>query len=277
MRRRCALAATALALSAVALAALGCGARYARVPLVQTPELAVALRSEKRGGEPLPRSFTHPAAIPAARLESILSRIEVRESAKDAEARRAAFAPELVPTLAVALADALARADASQEVTVRAERRERKLGVFTRRFATSFIASVDAQNQLVLQLVDADRELPAGDDAPLPEPIASRSVHAIKALPGAHVAARGARAVAVDWRATLFEAPPLRGGANRSRTILMESPGPRLEQGPDAGAGTTDPAQLRALADLEEARRAGRISESEYQRRRAAILHASGN
>jgi hypothetical protein len=252
--------------------ALGCGTRYARVPLVQTPELAVTLRSERRGGENVARGFAHPAAISAARLESILSRVDVRESAKDAAERRGAFAPELVPALASALADALARADATQEVTLRAERRERKLGVFSRRFATSFVAHVDAQSRLVLQLVDADRELPAGDDAPLPEPIAGRSQHAIKALAGPHMAAIAPRAVAIDWRADLFDAPPLRGDGSRKRTILMESPGPRAETQPRADAAATDPARLRALADLEEARRAGRISEAEYQRQRAVLL-----
>jgi hypothetical protein len=266
-------------LAAIALAAAvsitGCGARYARVPLVQTPELVVTLRSERRGGESVAKGFAHPAAISASRLESILSRVDVRESGKDAEERRAAFAPALVPTLASALAGALARADATQEVALRAERRERKLGVFTRRFATSFVAYVDAQNRLVLQLVDADRELPAGDDAPLPEPIAGRGLHPIKALPGPHVAAIGPRAVAVDWRADLFAAPPARGDGSRKRTILMESPGPRAAQAPPESDAASDPARLRALADLEEARRAGRISEAEYQRQRAALHPAA--
>jgi hypothetical protein len=265
----------ALALCALALGSLGCGARYARVPLVQTPELVVTLRSERRGGEPVARGFAHPASIPVARLESILSRLDVRESAEDADARRAALPAELVPTLASALADALARADATQEVALRAERRERKLGVFTRRFATSFVAFVDAQNRLQIHLVDADRELAAGDDAPLAEPIASRSTHAIKALAGPGVEALGQRALAVDWRADLFDAPALRDEPGRKRTILMESPGARAPKPTRSeGAPPTDPERLRALADLEDARRAGRISEAEYQRQRAALVQS---
>jgi hypothetical protein len=263
---------------ALTLGALGCGTRYARVQLVQRSDLAVTLRSEVRGGEPIPRGFAQPAKIPAARLESILSRIDVRDTADDANERRAALPAELLPLLASALADALARADSTQEVALRAERRERRLGVFTRRFATSFVAFVDAENRLQIHLVDADRALPAGDEAPLPEPIAGRSLHAIKALPGPHVAAIAPRAVAIDWRADLFDAPPLPDEARRRRTILLESPVTRGEPpATEAPIATDDPARLRALADLEEARRAGRISEAEYQRQRAALLRGEND
>jgi hypothetical protein len=268
-------AARAFALAGLALLTGACGPQYARVPLVTQPDLVVTLRAEKRGGAPIARGFAQPASIPAARVESILSRIDVRESGRGGEDRRAAFPAELLPTLASALSDALARADATQEVAVRAERRERKLGVFTRRFATRFVAFVDGENRLVLQLVDADRELPAGDDTPLSEPIAERGAQAIKALPGPHVAAIGPRALAVDWRADLFEAPPLRDRTGRRRTILMDSPlpataAPATEPAPVSG----DAERARALNDLEAARRSGAISEAEYQRRRSALLKA---
>jgi hypothetical protein len=264
--------AIASALCALAVLTLGCGARYARVPLVETPDLVVALRSERQGGAPIARGFAHPAAISAPRMESILSRIDVRESSGDANESRAALPGELLPTLASALSDALGRADATQEVAVRAERRERKLGIFTRRFVTSFVAFVDAENRLQIHLVDADRELPAGDDAPQHDPIASRSTHAIKALPGPHIEAIGQRAVAVDWRATLFEAPAVRDQPGRRRTILMGSPAPAPRDPGNATPPPVDPDHLHALAELENLRSSGAISEAEYQRRRAALL-----
>jgi len=268
----------ALAFCSLVVLTLACGARYARVPLVETPDLVVALRSEQRDGAPIARGFAHPAAISVPRMESILSRIDVRESAGDADERRAALPAELLPTLASALAGALGRADSTQEVAVRAERRERKLGIFTRRFVTSFVAFVDAENRLQVHLVDADRELAAGDDAPLHDPVASRSTHAIKALPGPHIEALGQRAVAVDWRATLFEAPAVRDQPGRRRTILMESQQPaRRELPTDEVAPTADPDRLRALAELEAARSSGAISEAEYQRRRAALLEPAGD
>jgi hypothetical protein len=266
-----------LALCALAVLALGCGARYVRVPLVEAPDLVVALRSERRDGASIARGFAHPAAISAPRMESILSRIDVRESAGEADERRAALPGELLPTLASALADALGRADTTQEVAVRAERRERKLGIFTRRFVTSFVAFVDAENRLQIHLVDADRELAAGDDAPLHDPIASRSTHAIKALPGPEIEAIGQRAVAINWRATLFEAPAVREQPGRRRTILMDSQQPARRGPVDATPPTADPDHLRALAELENARSSGAISEAEYQRRRAALLQPGGD
>jgi hypothetical protein len=266
-----------LLVAVCALAALGCGARYVRVPLVQTPDLVVSLRSEKKDGAPVPRGFSHPTTISAARAESILSRLEVRESGGDADERRPAVPDELAGTLAAALADALGRADATQEVVVRAHRRERKLGVFTRRFTTGFVAFVDAENRLQIHFVDVDRELAAGEDEAPGEPIAGRSGHAFKALPGPHVEALGQRAVAVDWRADAFRSPAPRDGPGRRRTILMETAQPDAPKLPvESASPSADPEHLRALGELDAARRAGTISEAEYQRRRAELLRDSG-
>ncbi|HEU4430881.1 MAG TPA: hypothetical protein VFT98_19135, partial [Myxococcota bacterium] len=239
--------------AACAFLALGCGARYVRVPLVETPELTVTLRSQTKGGAALPRGFAHPAALSAARAENALARIEIRETTRGDETRRPAIPPELARPIGRALADALGRADATQEVVVRARRRERRLGVFSRSFATSFVAFVDAQQRLQVHLVDADRELPPGDDAPLPEPVAGRGPHAIKALPGAHIETLGQRGVAIDYRAELFQQAPSRAGAGR-RTILMETAQPDALKASGAAPASADPERLRALADLEAAR-----------------------
>jgi hypothetical protein len=262
-----------LAVLLVALvAALGCGARYARVPLIDTPDLIVTLRSEVKAGA----RFAHPAEIAPERAAAILASLDVRESAGDETARRPAIESALARELGPALAEALARADATQEVTVRALRRERKLGVFSRTFATRFVAFVDPQQRLQIHLVDADRELPAGADPQLADPIAAQSTHAIRVVASANAEVLGARAVAVNFRAADFERIPAREAAGRRRTILMETEVPVQLEKPDAGGLPTDPARLRALAELEEARRAGTLSEAEYQRRRAELLSAEG-
>jgi hypothetical protein len=57
------------------------------------------------------------------------------------------------------------------------------------------------------------------------------------------------------------------------REILSESP-EEVQDRPDAGTELENlsPEQLRSLADIEELRRAGRITEVEYRARRRAIL-----
>ena len=257
------------ALLLVVAGALGCGARYVRVPLVDTPDLVVTLRSEVKAGA----RFAHPAQIAPERAAAILASLDVREGG-DTTTRRPAIASALAREIGPALAGALARADATQEVTVRALRRERKLGVFSRTFATRFVAFVDTQQRLQIHLVDADRELPAGADTQLADPIAAQSTHAIRVVASTNAEVLGPRAVAVAFAAAGFERVPEREAAGRRRTILMETEVPAQLEKPEAGDLPTDPARLRALAELEEARRAGTLSEAEYQRRRADLVRS---
>jgi hypothetical protein len=134
------------------------------------------------------------------------------------------------------------------------------------------VAFVDADGRLQVHLVDADRELSPGDAGELPEPVAGRSMQTFKVLPGPSIAALGQRSVAIDWRDDVFRAPPSEH-TGRQRTILMDSGAPQRAELPVAeGPLPSDPERLRALAELEEARRSGRVSETEYQRQRAALL-----
>ena len=85
----------------------------------------------------------------------------------------------------------------------------------------------------------------------------------------------GHQSVAVDWREERFRNPTTirvgPGGKMTRRTVLMEEEAPAAEPAGDL-ALPTDPAALRALADLEEARRSGAITEAEYQRRRRELM-----
>jgi hypothetical protein len=90
----------------------------------------------------------------------------------------------------------------------------------------------------------------------------------------------GHQSVAAHWRDDRFRNPTSvrvgPGGKVTRRTVLMEDEGPPdAAAGPDAGPLPSDPETLRALADLEEARRAGELTEAEYQRRRRALLEAA--
>jgi len=82
----------------------------------------------------------------------------------------------------------------------------------------------------------------------------------------------------VRWRDPMFrKAGHIRVGPTGEvmrRTILMESPPEAAEEDLPPARLPSDPEALRELADLEDLRRSGEISEAEYHRRRSAILRS---
>jgi hypothetical protein len=265
----------AVPLALCVLAALACGPRYAREVVREREGLKAVLRAELRGGDTVDRGFTHPATIAGVRLAHVLSRIDVRlSSATEGGERRAAIATELVYPLGDLLSEALARANPSQEVVIQAIRKERRLGLFTQDYYTSFVAYVEG-DLLFVHLSRVDSLVSKGEESP-PEPFVGRTVMAFRVLPAEGVTPVGPQAVSAEWRSPLFRAPShVRigpGGRVIRRTILLESPPEGLEHGDGELPLPTDPEVLRALAELEEARQRGAVSESDYHLRRGELL-----
>jgi hypothetical protein len=268
---------------AVLLASPGCGTRYARVPVHEDDLTQVVLRAELRDGQPVERGFTHPATISGVRLSHVLAQIDVRvdEGEEGASERRPAIHTDLVYPLGELLSQALAKADPSQEVVVQALRKERRLGLFTQSYATSFVAWVAADGLLYLSLSRLDWPVPKGKEDEPREPVVGREVMAFRALASEGVDPVAHQTVAVHWRDDHFRRPTTvhvgPSGKVSRRTVLMEEDAP-----PEADAAAapetmpSDPEALRALADLEESRRAGELTEAEYLRRKRAILEAAG-
>ncbi len=282
-------------LAVLVLAALpGCGPRTVRETVFERDETVVRLRSQQLKGEPVERDFAHPVTIAPVRLANILSRIDVRkertpglverlsrnrESSEDD--RDLAVPTELLHVIGEGLAQGFERADSSQEVVVTAVRRSRRLGLFTRRHLTGLVAWVEGES-LHLHFSYLDWEVP-GDEDDLPEPRRDKVGSRFRVLAAEGVVPTGPHAVAVAWRDAAFRTGrSLRlspSGKVLRRTILMESApeeeGAAEGAGGDAspvGSGRLAPETLRELADLEEARRRGEISEAEYQARRVRIL-----
>jgi len=271
-----------LALGCALLASAGCGTRYARVPIHQDDTATVVLRAELRDGKPLARGFLHPATISGVRLAHMLAQIDVRVGDGDdaKNERRPAIPTELVYPLGDLLAQALAKADPSQEVVVQAMRHERRLGLFTQTFATSFIAFVGEDDRLHLQLSRLDWPVPKGQEDEAREPVPGREVMAFRVLASEGVDPTGHQSVAVHWRDERFRNPTTvrvgPGGKVTRRKVLMEDETPAAEPPASGVELPSDPEALRALADLEEARRSGEITEADYQRRRRALLEPAG-
>jgi hypothetical protein len=264
----------------LALLSVGCATRTVRTPVSDTNGARVFLREQTRGGEAIAREFSHPVTIAPARLTNILARIDVRGEGEKAE-RKPAIPTALLYPIGEGVAKALGQATAAQEVVVMAIERRRSHGIFTDDYLTSLIVWVK-DDRLFVFLGTLDEPLPRDSDTKPKEPSLERVETKAKALPGDGLSPQGPRLVAADWRAPLFrETSAVRvrpGGDVVRRTILMESePGDEAatSPGPAPPPEGLSPEALRALADLEETRRSGRLTEAEYQTRRRQILSGS--
>ncbi|HVP28434.1 MAG TPA: hypothetical protein VMW35_04655 [Myxococcota bacterium] len=273
-----------LLIAALPLAA-GC-ASVRRDVLTETPTLKVVLRSETKGGEPANGYYDHPAQISGVRLGHILSRIDVRQHEEDQQGRKPAFDADILFDVGDALSKALAKADKTQEVVVYATRQTRRLGIFNEDFLTTFIAFVQ-NDQLHVKLGKIDWLIPKDErNQPSNEPWRDQVDQKFRVLPSEAMTIVGPQELAVDWRDEIFRRPTAvqvtPTGKVVRRTILMESP----EEAPAGGAASEGaapteelphdlaPATLRKLADLEEQRQSGALSEAEYRTKRRDILAA---
>ncbi len=269
------------AAAVLALALAGC-AGYQRNVLSEAGNDKVMLRGEQTfGGGAVEKNYDHPITISGARLAHILSRIDVRTDDEDANSRKPAIPAEIVFELGEKLSNALAKASKDEEVVVIANRRERSLGVFSHDYITSFTAFVKG-DLLHIRLYHLDWKQPqGGQQAKITEPVPDKQIMRFRVVPGQAISPEGPQGVAVSWRDPIFRSPTAvritPDGKIVRRQILLESEAPPEEEGtaeelPSVTSGNLSPEQLRALADLEEARRDGQVSEGDYQERRARIL-----
>ncbi len=267
-----------------ALALASCGATTVRKTVQDDGEIKVILRGQSKGGVPVDAGYQHPATISGTRLAHVLSRIDVRNDESAANDRKAAIPAEQVYDLGDAVSKALAQANNSQEVVVMAKRKERRLGIFTEEYLTSFLVFVRG-DRLYVYLSRLDWPIPKNPNEVIAEPSVDKPVGKFRTLPGEAMQTAGQQGVAVAWRDPIFkQATAVRvtpQGKIVRRTILMES-APDEPAAGQAGepedepqlTGNLSPDTLRKLADLEDLRRAGRIDEAEYSTRKREILLA---
>ena len=270
-----------LACGLLVLAAGGCAGTSKR-EILKSGKTEIFLRADSRWLRPVEKGHSHPAAISAVRLSHILSRLDVKPPRNffptfgDTDQRVAAIETELIQELAKGISEALAQAGPDQEVVVMAVHETKRWGVFDHDYLTSFVAYV-REERLYLHFSHFDWEIPKRRDDRLPEPRVGRNPQHFRLYPGTALTLVDEQSVAVDWRDAVFaQASRIQvgpGGELERREILAEDPS--VEALPAPGASLPDnlsPEQLRALADLEEDRRAGRITEAVYRSRRREVL-----
>ena len=283
LRTRPALALLALAALLPIVLATGCASRPRRHSIIDRAGMQVDLVRYARGFKTEPQGFAHPAIISKERLTHILGAIEIesREKKKSAATiRQPGIHPEMVEPIAEALSESLRQAGPDEEVGIQAVRKERSLGIFHTKYLTSLLAWVKA-DYLYVQLHRADWLIPqAKEDKPLPEPMRDTRPMDLRVVSGEHLFFAGPQTLEIDFRndvfRTAYHLPGSTGGTKLRREVLLESPIPAAERKTDDDSGVRldqlNPDQLRALADLEEDRRSGRITEQAYQKARRELL-----
>ena len=277
MRRTTGLALTAL----VALAGTACATRTERVTVVDSLRLKIFLRGKTSGGEPVSRGYDHPKNISPVRMAHILSRIDLRTPANKGSKRVPAIGTDDLYPMATGIAQALSKANDGQVVVVMSEHSNKSLFIFDHFFLTSFL--VYAKDDLVyIRLSRVEWEIPARRRERLPEPQIGDDLMKFVVLPSDAMTLVDRKSIAVDWRNPIFKKPMRTritpGGRVVRRTILMEDfpeeegvdVSPAEAALPDNLSGRT----LRRLADLEDQRISGEISEAEYAARRRGIIRS---
>jgi hypothetical protein len=260
------------------LLATGCITRTVKEPVFEQDKTRVFLRSQHKGGETLAKGFGHPLAISAARLAHILSRIDVRGAGGDAE-RRAAIPLDSLYVIAEGMSKALAKADPDQEVVVMSVRKTKHFMLFDRDYLNSLVAYV-RDDLLCIHLSRVDWEIDAARKTELPEPRVDEQVMPFHLLISPGMTLLTAQAVAVSWRDPVFRRATrtrvLPSGKVVRREILMESPedAPTPPITTDVLPGNLTPGTLRKLADLEEQKNRGEVTQTQYTVLRETILRA---
>jgi hypothetical protein len=239
------------------------------------------VKLQSKRGENL--GLDHPLIISPVRLSHILSRVDVRLAAGDGQQRVAAIPLESLDLIADGLSQGLREAGPNQRVVVYSIRHKKSFKVFDHQYLTSFIAYIKGDN-LFLHLSRTDWEIPPRREDKLPVPRIGDFPSKFRIIPGTAMSVVDQQAVAIAWSDPIFSKPTRTrvspSGELIRRTILMESPEDPAEPNAPADGQSipippgTSAGALRALADLEEQRQRGEISELDYTVKRREILAA---
>ena len=243
--------------------------------IYESAETRVGLRRTLEGGKPVPRGYTHPVTISDVRIAHILAHLTYEKS--DGE-RQPVIRTDHIYPLAEGMAKAVQKAGPDDEIVAATLGMDRRFGIFSVERVTSFRAFFES-DQLVLEFFHIEYHLERRDkvgtirdyEIPTEHPKGRPSFRIVE---GKAQTRRGPRMVVVDWRDRFYAKPvslSIRGGQARRRTILLEAEDEDIAPIVQPPPQSTD-AQLRALDQLDAARRAGLISEGEFRRRRRLVL-----
>lgn len=260
----------------------GCATRISRKQIIDRRAVDVDLVREMEGlFKTKPEGFEHPVVISSERLVNILNAIEVETPQETGGfVREPAFYPDTVEDVARAIAEGFAEAGPDERLGVKVIRKEANLGLFHTKYLTSLLAYIK-NDHLYILLSRVDWPIPQSkENDKLPEPRADQQPMRFRVVSGEHLFYSGPQSLEIDWQNAVFRTayhlPGTSGGEKRRREVLLQAPIPKDERRREDEGGLSldqlSPEQLRTLADLEEDRRQGRITEAAYQRAKRQIL-----
>jgi hypothetical protein len=277
------IARRSIALATLAACAAALASCMTTTTILEQKGMTVQLVS-KRGDN---IELNHPVTIAPVRLSHILARIDIRLSVKDGQQRVPGFHIESLDLISLGLAQGLREAAPNQRVVVYSIRREKRFGIFDTKYLTSFIAYVHGEN-LFVHLSRSDWEIPPRKKKNLPQPRIGKFPSKFRIFPGTAMKLVDEQSLAIAWHDDIFAKPTRTrvtpSGKMMRKTILMESPEPEIDSNTESDAVEAKPEHkltvpagisakiLRELADLEEQRQRGEISEYSYERKRKKIL-----
>jgi hypothetical protein len=254
----------------------GCGPKLVRETIYESENVRVELHRSTQDGSPVPRGYAHPVTIADVRIAHILASLTHQDSSGR---QRPTIRSEHIYQLAEGLARALEKAGPADELGAAAFPVDRRYFIFDRERVTAFRAFFEGDD-LVLDFYSIedvlDREDPGGSKYTIPvKPRVWKP--GFQLIAGEAQTLRGPRTLVIDWRNPAYARPTVlhsRGGQTLRRTILMEEPSEAESAAPQIPPRPTEleDAQIRALDEIEAARRAGLITESEFRRRHRLVL-----
>jgi hypothetical protein len=273
MRSRTPLAVALLLASGLAP---GCGPKVIRETVYE---------NEHVGDAPVPLGNEHPATIADVRLAHILATLQYRREADDAKPAPA-IRTEHLYDLSEGISKALARATPDDVVVAWSQAHDRRMVVFSDAHVTAMrVAMREGRLWIDFYAIEApldNEERRAGYEPPVEVPYRPAG---FRLVPDTGLTVVGPRTLDIDWRDPYFRKPlALRSvrGRLRRRTVIMRDDSldqeieRELEAEEDPSVLPIPPevtdAQIRALDELDGARRAGLVTEGEFKRRRRLIL-----
>ncbi|MFQ5698597.1 MAG: hypothetical protein ACE5IL_09975 [Myxococcota bacterium] len=257
-------------------AALGCGPTVVRQPVFDNGSVKVILRHVEKDGAPLPRGFEQPVTIADVRLAHILASLSFGRGKTQGHAIRT----DQIYDLAEGIGKALRKAGPDDEVLAWTFSHDRRLVVFSQAHRTALrVVQKDGQLQVRFYAIEATVTDQKNRDRYEPPLRAPDTPLGVRLKPDRAQLLIDDRTLAIDWRDPFYRQPTslrARHGRLSRRTVLMreeetpEEKGATAELAPIPPRATDD--QIRALDELDGARRGGLITEQEFKRRRRLIL-----